>query len=409
MDELPGEPIANEARQAQICGAGNDAFLARRQRHIGVGRRDDVVHDEQRLAVTADCKIVEGGDPGLLNARPVDVVRQGVRACDAAEHLVHIAEVALYVPDEGYLAAIEVGQVDAGAENAPAVIFGMIDLAAADDGDFCRRIKDRDVDCNLHLVQRRPILGVQVARIGGGEIGRDAAALDPHRPEFDYALDDESLKMLLGIGPRQQHGVTEMQSAPFATENMREQEALIDLQPVLVALKRASLPPDFGARRRQPGKSVGRGKDEVFDANEAREVIRQRSVDLFHMRAEKTRARSARALVDRLRGLCLGRLARRFSWKAFDQRAGERPEDRIATPVFAELSGSFRLGRDPMVDCRRRQAAIAQGCAKRPATQRLCVDRRHVLALKSMTRLALPCERSIVPGGTIRALAVTPT
>src|SRR6516164_10450782 len=113
--------------------------------------------------------------------------------------------------------------------------------------------------------------------------------------------------------------------------------------------------------------------------------------------------------MDRLRGLCLGRLARRLPWKAFGQGAGERPEDRVATAVFAELSGRFRLGRDPLVDCRRRQAAIAEGCAKRLATQGRRADRRHVLALKSMTRLALPCERSIVPGGTNRALAVTPT
>ena len=40
LDELPGEPIADEARQAQIRSAGNDAFFARRQRHIGVGRRE---------------------------------------------------------------------------------------------------------------------------------------------------------------------------------------------------------------------------------------------------------------------------------------------------------------------------------------------------------------------------------
>ena len=200
-----------------------------------------------------------------------------------------------------------------------------------------------------------------------------------------------------------------MKSAPFDAEDMREQEALIDLQPVLVTLKRASLLLDFGARRRQPRKSLGRRKDEVFDANEAREVIRQRRVDLFHMRAEKARARSARALVDRVGGLRLGRLARRFPGNAFDQRAGERPEDRITTPVFAELSGRLRLGREPIVDRRRRQAAIAQRRAKRFATQGRRADRFHVLALRSMTRLALPCERSIVPGGTIRALAVTPT
>ena len=63
--------------------------------------------------------------------------------------------------------------------------------------------------------------------------------------------------------------MAEMQSAPFASENVRDEQALIDLEPVLVALKRAGLPLEFGPRGRQPRKSVGRRKDEVFDANEA--------------------------------------------------------------------------------------------------------------------------------------------
>ena len=78
-----------------------------------------------------------------------------------------------------------------------------------------------------------------------------------------------SLKVLAGIGPRQQHGVAKMRSAPFLSENVRDQQALIDLQPVLVALKRGALLLDFGARGRQPGKSVGRRKDQILDANEA--------------------------------------------------------------------------------------------------------------------------------------------
>ena len=126
----------------------------------------------------------------------------------------------------------------------------------------------------------------------------------------------------------------------------------------------------------------------------------ERRVDFFSMRAEKACARSARLVVDGVCGLRLGGLPRRFPWKAFDQGTGERPEDRVAAPVFAERSGRLRLGRDPVVDRRRRQAAVAQGCAKRLTVQGRRAGRRHVLTLKSMTRLALPCDRSVVPGGT---------
>src|SRR4029077_15235252 len=114
----------------------------------------------------------------------------------------------------------ETGQVYAGAENAPAAIIGTIDLAAAHHRDLGQRIENRDVDRDLHVVERRLILGVQMARIGGEEKGRRAAALDPRGAEIDRALGDESLKMLLRFAAGQQHGLAKMQSAPFAAENM---------------------------------------------------------------------------------------------------------------------------------------------------------------------------------------------
>ena len=97
--------------------------------------RQHVVHGQQDLAMAADGKAVDRRDPWLFDAGAVHVVGQRVGPRHAAQEFMHEAEIALEEPDERDLAAIEMGQVDAGAEQAAAAIFGMLDLAAAQHRD----------------------------------------------------------------------------------------------------------------------------------------------------------------------------------------------------------------------------------------------------------------------------------
>ncbi len=100
MDRLAGDPVADEARQAQVGEAGDDPLLACRQRHEGVGASDHVVHAQQELAVAADGERVDRRDPELLDAAAVDVVGKQVGRRDAAEDLVDVAEVAAREPED---------------------------------------------------------------------------------------------------------------------------------------------------------------------------------------------------------------------------------------------------------------------------------------------------------------------
>ena len=191
---------------------------------------------------------------------------------------------------------------------------------------------------------------------------------------------------------------------------MRNQEALIDFQPLLVAQYRLGLALDLGAGRRQPRKRVGRREHKLLDTNEAREVMGERRVDRIPMRAKKAHAGEPRAFVDGVRSLRLGRLSRRPLWQAGEQHSGVRPEHGIAPPVLAERRGLRRFSRNPIVDRRRRQADVAERRAQLFMARRRRIHRGHAFGLRSMTRFALPCERSSVSvGGRFRAFVVTPT
>src|SRR5258708_33885290 len=92
--------------------------------------------------MAADGEAVDRGDPGLFDAVAAHVVRQRVGTRDAAQELVDEAEVALEKPHEWNAAAIEVGQIDAAADDAAPVVFRMIGLAAAYGRDLVGRIGD---------------------------------------------------------------------------------------------------------------------------------------------------------------------------------------------------------------------------------------------------------------------------
>ena len=91
---LTRNAIAGEPRQAQIGEAWNDSFLAGRQGDESVGRGENVVHDEKRLAMAADGECVDRGDPQFFNPAAVHVVGHAVRRGEPTQKLVHVAEVA---------------------------------------------------------------------------------------------------------------------------------------------------------------------------------------------------------------------------------------------------------------------------------------------------------------------------
>src|SRR4029078_8414416 len=67
-DRLAGRALADEPREAEVRGPGNDPLLARRKVEVGAGLRDHAIHHEQDLARAADRERLDRGDERLLPA-----------------------------------------------------------------------------------------------------------------------------------------------------------------------------------------------------------------------------------------------------------------------------------------------------------------------------------------------------
>src|SRR6516165_5782401 len=184
LDRLAGDAVAGEARQAQIGGARHDPLLARRQRQVGVLRGEDEIHGEQDLTVAADSKALDRGDPGFLDAAASDVIAQHVGARNPAQELVREAKLALEEQDEWKLAAIEMREIDAAAEDATSRVFGVVHRPPAQHCDVTLRIEDCHIDTNLHSADRGLVLGIQEARVGHDEMDGAAVALEANRAEI---------------------------------------------------------------------------------------------------------------------------------------------------------------------------------------------------------------------------------
>ena len=137
--------------------------------------------------MAANGERVDRGDPKFFRPASVHVVGDTLRRGDAAQELMHIAEVADQKPKEGDLAEIEMGEIDARAKNALAPIFLVVHRNAAHDRDLGRPVERRDVDGELRLGKSGVVLGVEKARIDHFEMRRLAAAREARGAEVERA------------------------------------------------------------------------------------------------------------------------------------------------------------------------------------------------------------------------------
>ena len=181
----------------------------------------------------------------------VHVVGHAVGRRDAAHELVHVAEVADQEPQEGDLAEIEMGEIDAGAENAPAAIFLVVHRVAAHDRDLGRSVEGA-TSTAISVWAR--VVSSSALRKRGLIMSRWTAL--PRRvrraaPRSSAPRAANSATKRGAFRPRQQHGVTEMPADARARKHMGEEHALVDLDAVLVALAMSGFGADLVAGRHQ--------------------------------------------------------------------------------------------------------------------------------------------------------------
>src|SRR5262245_32796071 len=156
-DRLARKSITEEARQAQVGHARNDPFLAGGQREIGAGFSQYVIHHQQMLAATADGEGIDHGNPGLFDGRTLEVVGRRITPSNPTKDLVLVTHHMLEVEQEGDLALIEMGEINAGRAYPSTRIFRMIDRTAPQHCDLRAPIEDGKIDRRLKGCQHRLI------------------------------------------------------------------------------------------------------------------------------------------------------------------------------------------------------------------------------------------------------------
>src|SRR5438105_4464512 len=114
-----------------------------------------------------------------------------------------------------------------------------------------------------------------------------AFAEDFRRAEIDAPIPSQLRKPLGGSRVGQQHRVAQVAPGVRIREHSGDEDALIDLQSFLVALRERGLGRDLRARRSEPGHERGRVVYELLDANESRALLREPVIDAFHVGGEK--------------------------------------------------------------------------------------------------------------------------
>ena len=132
-------------------------------------------------------------------------------------------------------------QVDAGAEDAAPGILGVLHRLPAQHRDVRSGIERRHIDADLHRIDRVLVLGIQVTRVAAQQMRRPAMPLNPHRPKIDEALRIQRRQRRRRLRARQQHRVAQMRAAARIGQNMRQQQALVDLQTRFVLQRPARL------------------------------------------------------------------------------------------------------------------------------------------------------------------------
>ena len=139
------------------------------------------------------------------------IVSSGARSRvgEAAQHLVHQPEVAHREEQVGDLAAVEVREVQPGAEDPPAGVARVLDDAAAQHRDLDLLVEQREVDRGLQRAGRGVVLGVEVARVAQLDRADLAVADDRRGAEIDVA---GALQLLDGARARARSGAASRRS-----------------------------------------------------------------------------------------------------------------------------------------------------------------------------------------------------
>jgi hypothetical protein len=128
-------------------------------------------------------------------------------------------------------------EVDPGAEHTPPGVFRMSRRRSPQDADLDRIVEEHEVDSRLESGRPRSVLGVEERVVLQRHQTDVIATIESHRTEVDRprAAEFAERRERFGLGLR--HCVHQVGPAARVRENLGEEDALIDLQPLLLLLR----------------------------------------------------------------------------------------------------------------------------------------------------------------------------
>ena len=172
----------------------------------------------------------------------------------AAQDLVHQPHLALDQKlNERDLPVIKMREIDAGIEHAAAGVFRVLHHAAAHHAHLDGIVEQDEIDGDFRGDRGDIAFGVEEFRIGHGDAADLAFALDLRLAEIGKAGAAEFAEAVQRLALGLEHGVDQMHAAALVSEDMSEEQALIDLVALLGALlhQRALFPEPLGRRQQR--------------------------------------------------------------------------------------------------------------------------------------------------------------
>src|ERR1700722_2360563 len=325
---------ADKAGEAKVGASRNEALFAGRKIKVAAVHRHNAVHHAQELTAAADSVRLDRRQPRFFDVI-LELFAVGVGTPVATVDLVELAKFALENKvGKSNLPVVEMCEVDAGIENTAAIIFRMIDGAAAQDANFDSIVEQREVDRDFEIRCRAVAFGIEKGWVAERHMARMALALNARFAQFDDAVLLKLVEFFQRLTPGLEHGVDQVQPAFRIGENVRYEKPLIDLEAFLGTLQlKGSFAVNALARGHQTGKTVGDGK-QIADAQCPGALIGCGVVDRPDMPAQKLFLDEARPHLDVLR-VPLG-------VSASGRRRAQRTQRRIG--VFEILRGSVAVG-----------------------------------------------------------------
>ena len=114
----------------------------------------------------------------------------------------HVAEVAAEKPEKRNLPAIEMGEINSGAEDRTIPVLRMLDFVAAQNDELGRTIQDCHIDGDLHGIESRVVLGIEETRVACRQVDGLSLTFEPRGDEIEHSLCSERCAVRAAIRPR---------------------------------------------------------------------------------------------------------------------------------------------------------------------------------------------------------------